>query len=60
MVRRWISIHLSGEGVLDIEYRGPAVVAPMRVDKFHPYSLQSPPVDEEQTLFVKNTSTYYR
>jgi len=52
-VSRWISIHESGAGVLDIEYRGPGVVAPMRVDRFHPYSLQSPPGGWRATLFVR-------
>ena len=51
---------MSGAGVLDIEYREPGVVAPMQVDRSTPTLSSLPPMDEEQTLFVKNKSTYYK
>jgi hypothetical protein len=60
MVNKWIPIHLSGADAKGIEYKGPGMVAPMRVDRFHTFSPQSPPVDGETILFVKKTSTYYK
>jgi len=34
-------------------FSGPGTLSPIGVDRNHPYSLQTPPVDGKQTVFVR-------
>jgi hypothetical protein len=60
IANKLIFFHLSGADVQGIEYRGPGMLAPMRMDRFHPSLPNLPPVDGEPILFVKKTSTNYK